>query len=643
MKHIAGVVCLSLISFLACAQKEAGLEEYKKRFPDKQAVMLVKREVVKIALGKNDSLDISLNYYSEMLHLGERTEGLAESSVSYSDFIHLSDLEAKTLVPAKSNYKTVKVSDFKTKSSSSGGIFFDDSQSKIFTYPGVQPGAKTVLSYTQKFKEPRLLVPYYFNFYVPVIESEIVLMVDKRIRINHRLFNNKDSRIKFTESPEGNFNVYKWTGSDMPEYTLESNSPNVSYHEPHLIYFIGEVLGKERKENIFGEVKDLYKWYYSLAIKNQKTAGPELRRIVDSLTKGVESPYEKTRKIFYWVQDHVKYVAFEEGYGGFIPRDATMVCDRRFGDCKDMANLLVQMLNEAGVKAYHTWIGTRDIPYTYSELPATNVDNHMIAAVKLDDKFVFLDATGRYTTLGYPTSMIQGKEALIGIDENHFEIVKVPVMEPSKNLVTDTTWCKIDEGNVLTGSGKIDVTGYNKIDLTYVINYTKKEDLKEMIKGYCTKGSNKFLLTSYTMQNLDDKDKPLKIAYDFRLDDYVKATGNEMYINLNMDRPYDKDRIDTVKRKLPVEHEHKFIQHDVIVMEVPKGYKVDYLPSGSSEKSPELEFEITYKKVGDSKIIYTKKVILNTLLVKQPDFDEWNKITHKLSQAYREVVVLKRN
>ncbi|RZK99397.1 MAG: hypothetical protein EOO89_31150, partial [Pedobacter sp.] len=104
-----------------------------------------------------------------------------------------------------------------------------------------------------------------------------------------------------------------------------------------------------------------------------------LKSIVDSIITGVTTTKEKTKRIYNWVQDHVKYVAFEDGYGGFIPRDANLVCDRRFGDCKDMANLLVKMLNMAGVSAHHTWIGTRDIPYSYNQIPTTNVDNHMIA------------------------------------------------------------------------------------------------------------------------------------------------------------------------------------------------------------------------------------------------------------------------
>ena len=71
----------------------------------------------------------------------------------------------------------------------------------------------------------------------------------------------------------------------------------------------------------------------------------------------------KARRIYKWVQQNIKYVAFEDGMEGFIPRDASLVCSRRYGDCKDMASILTKMLQYSGVEACFVWIGTRSLPY----------------------------------------------------------------------------------------------------------------------------------------------------------------------------------------------------------------------------------------------------------------------------------------
>ena len=67
---------------------------------------------------------------------------------------------------------------------------------------------------------------------------------------------------------------------------------------------------------------------------------------------GARTEPEKVARIYYWVQDHVRYIAFENGLRGFIPHDAGRVYASRYGDCKDMANLLHEMLRMAGVKSY---------------------------------------------------------------------------------------------------------------------------------------------------------------------------------------------------------------------------------------------------------------------------------------------------
>ena len=101
-----------------------------------------------------------------------------------------------------------------------------------------------------------------------------------------------------------------------------------------------------------------------------------------------------------------------------------------------MANLIVNMLKLAGVKAYHTWIGTRDLPYKYSKVPTPLVDNHMIATyISADKQYYFLDATSDHTPFGLPSSMIQGKEALIGLDPTHYEVKMIPEIAKEKNVM----------------------------------------------------------------------------------------------------------------------------------------------------------------------------------------------------------------
>ncbi len=133
-------------------------------------------------------------------------------------------------------------------------------------------------------------------------------------------------------------------------------------------------------------MEGLCEWYHSFVKDINQEKDTSLQSIVSSLTKGVKSSEERIRRIYYWVQNNINYVAFEDGMNGFVPREAKDICNRRYGDCKDMSSILVKMLRLAGIDAHYTWIGTRSLPYKYTDLPSPNIDNHMICVADADGK-----------------------------------------------------------------------------------------------------------------------------------------------------------------------------------------------------------------------------------------------------------------
>ncbi|MCK7531632.1 MAG: hypothetical protein MZV63_11660 [Marinilabiliales bacterium] len=102
-------------------------------------------------------------------------------------------------------------------------------------------------------------------------------------------------------------------------------------------------------------------------------------------------------------------MAYSEGYRGFVPASATEVFISRFGDCKGKSSLIKKMMDIAGLRSYFAWVGTRELPYTYEELPLPSADNHMVVAYPSGDSVFIVDGTFRFIDFGmYPFS-IQGK------------------------------------------------------------------------------------------------------------------------------------------------------------------------------------------------------------------------------------------
>jgi hypothetical protein len=240
-----------------------------------------------------------------------------------------------------------------------------------------------------------------------------------------------------------------------------------------------------------------------------------------------------------------------------------------------------------------------------------------------------------------PTSFIQGKEALISNGRGKFKVLAVPVIDKEKNLRNDSLILTL-EGDVLFGKGFIESRGYDKI---YFVNRLLNETLekrKEKTKAMLDKGNNKIDFKSVTFFGLDNRDSNLFINYDFKLPDYVKVAGEQIFVNLNLEKDFRSANIDVKKRKgIPIDNDYKYEERESNLLLIPKGYEVNYLPANASFKNDLFGFTIAYEKKAEQ-VVMVKNSYINYLLLKEDKFVDFNAMIKELNKAYSEVVVLQK-
>jgi transglutaminase-like putative cysteine protease len=590
---------------------------------------------------EKDSLKVFTEVTEDLLVLKEQAEMFVNKKVYGSHFNQVKNIAAKTLVWDKNRYRSMDVSDFKKNSDRDKGIFFDDSYYYSFNFPSVASQNRTQLSYSEDIKDARFISGYIFPSYVPLGKVSYTIKTSKGVDLFYEVFNDPNKKIKMKVTEKGGNIFYEWTAQNLEGLKVEEKSPPVRYYAPQLVCYVKSYTNKKGKVNVLTGVDDLYRWYYTFIKDLNKDKSQELTDVVLKLKSESKSELDFVRRVYYWVQDNIQYIAFEQGMRGLIPHSGSYVCEKRFGDCKDMANLIVAMLQLASVKAYHTWIGTRDIPYQYTKLPTPLVDNHMIATyVTQDGKYYFLDGTDDYLPFGMPSSMIQGKEALIGFDSVHYEIKTVPVIDKSVNVMTDSMLIKIND-NLLVGTGKSSLNGYAKDFGAYQLNRADEEEVKKYVTRLIGKGNNKFFLDNYKLKDLADKDKPTRIAYSFRIGDYFQKVGNEIYLNINLNKEFYNDFINADTRRTPKENDYQYVKHEYIEFEIPSNYVIEYLPPSVTFDNGILGYDIRYSsKAG--KIIFEKMLFLNYLLLEPAQFTSWNAAVTQVSEVYKESVILKK-
>src|SRR5690606_25072937 len=120
----------------------------------------------------------------------------------------------------------------------------------------------------------------------------------------------------------------------------------------------------------------------------------------------------------------------------------------------------VRMGRLARLPLYPAWIGTRDIYHQPEDFPSLSGFNHLIAVYISEGDTVFLDATGKYQPFGLPTPMIQGKTALIGINETTHILARVPWTDVTRSAVHDSISVKLSGRGSLEGSGFYITSGH---------------------------------------------------------------------------------------------------------------------------------------------------------------------------------------
>lgn len=612
--------------------------DYEKKYSGETFVNLSDIKNIEISL-KRKGIYIEEHFYNEYLYLTNLTPSNTSRSIRFTeDFYQIKDVEAITYIPNNGKYKKEKIKGFTRKEVMSDDVFYDGQMAVLYNLPSLQKNSRTSLAYTRVVKDPKFLGAAFFQNTIITGKQVLEIKVDADVSMDIQYRNCNEGDFTYTKVHNSKETTYRWEQNDIPKLDMESSSPSIQSIAPQILYRINHYKLNGEQIKVLSNVKDLYSWYSSLVQDAYLDENEEIIALVEDITKNLATQTDKAKAIFQWVQKNIKYIAVEDGLGGFKPRNPSTTFKNRYGDCKDMSSLLVNMLNTSGLEGRYTWIGTRDLPYKYADVPTPMSDNHMIAAVKLDGEYVFLDATSSEVPFYYPTKFIQGKEALIYCSKDSFEIAEVTPVIASKNHNHENFEIHLSNGNI-EGNGSSQLNGYHAEHYNNRMNSTMdKKEKRKFFEALTYKGNNKYQLKSFF--NDTAYADIASLNYTFSLPNYYFNDGTNIFINLNLERPFaDADLKET--RKMPLEQSFKGVVSREVTLNIPDGYTIDYLPKNSNYHNDLFSYSIVYEQVNPKQITYALNVTTNFLVLDPQYFSEWNTMINTLKKDYNESILLK--
>lgn len=620
-----------LLAGSACAQPADDLLVRMRRAYQDQSSVYLSRNTTYVIERSKESWVARLMADEDELMLKDHSGAAHEKSIHFSGLIPLDHLEAYTLVPSGNKRKRVPVENISHRDERDGHIFHDDDRVASFTMPSLVSGSIAHVSHGLRYPDPRFAGGHFFAAGKPIEESTLTVISDPGAEVEVRLFHVADSLIERSEGIEKGKRVQRFIMRKVPPITYEPGAPAARYFVPHAQLVVRTPDGKA-----LSDLDRLYEWYSGFIKEAFEPVAAELKALSDSICGTAVDDRSKAERIYRWVQDHIHYVAIEDGMNGLVPMPAAQVCQARYGDCKGMSGLLVQLLRAQGLQAHMAWIGTRELPYRYSDLPTGANDNHMIAVLALADTTLFLDATANYNAFGTPSGFTQGKQVLIGLAPDRYELKEVPVMPASFSAVRDSVRMRLD-GESLSGSGVATYAGYERYDLAHRLRHTPPAKRTESLRPILMKGSNKFLLDSAWVEGLDDPSAPITIHYRFRLPDHARTSAGKRFLALCLSDPWKELRV-PANRTLPVELEHRVSHQYVTVLEAPPGSRCSALPPPAQLDHPAFRYDIRIEPIIGG-VMSTASFTLDELLL-DDELPAWRSACNGLQMETARSIVI---
>jgi transglutaminase-like putative cysteine protease/tetratricopeptide (TPR) repeat protein len=216
--------------------------------------------------------------------------------------------------------------------------------------------------------------------------------------------------------------LYKFAAKNIPRVESEPAMPGLAEVAPYL------------HVSTYRSWEDVGRWYWNLVAEQMQDDGT-LRKAAAQAVLGLRTTADKVKAIHRLVVSGTRYVGLEFGIHGYKPYPSTQVYERRFGDCKDKATLLVTLLGIVGIDADLVLLRTRR-GGRIDEAPASlAVFDHAIAYVPALDLYV--DGTAEFSGLAELPAEDQDTMAL-RVSSRGTKLVRTPVLSPESNLALRT-------------------------------------------------------------------------------------------------------------------------------------------------------------------------------------------------------------
>ncbi|HEY1023069.1 MAG TPA: DUF3857 domain-containing protein, partial [Flavisolibacter sp.] len=232
--------------------------------------------------------------------------------------------------------------------------------------------------------------------------------VPAALDVRHRTLN---FSITPTVETVGSLKKYVWEARHIPARKFESEGFEPARYLPQVEVAPNE-FSYDGFKGSFRTWKDFGSWNY--ALYEEKEAFSPLRVTeIKALVAHTQTPEEKIRVLYQYLQKNMRYVSIQLGIGGFKPFAVNFVDSKKYGDCKALTNYMRYLLKAVDIPSYPALINAG-----YNKIPAdatfpSDPFNHVILCIPGPKDTTWLECTSTNNKVDELGASTENKKALL--------------------------------------------------------------------------------------------------------------------------------------------------------------------------------------------------------------------------------------
>jgi len=454
----------------------------------------------------------------------------------------------------------------------------EDYIQKRITLPAVQEGSIIEYKYTVK-------TPYFgelrdFKFQFPIPANDVRYDVLIPVYFYYNVYTIGKLNIKDTESKElynkrtDNKERYKcYTATNVKAFKDEAYVDNIDNYTSAIKHELSATTmpGQEVKKYATDWKTVAQKIYDNDKFGRELKFNSYFEEDIDPLLTKAANDTDKATLIFDFVKARMNY-----------NREKSYLCETgvkkayaaRVGNAAEINLMLTAMLRHAGLDANPVLISTRD--NGIAMYPTRYAYNYVIAAVKINDKTILLDATSKYSQPNVlPIRTLNWLGRLIKKNGDTEEIDLMPQII-SKEIIAVV--CTVNNDGTITGKVRDQYYDYSAYTFREKYADSNKDSYIEKLEGDY-KG---ITINDYKVTNEKDIAKPLVEDYSFVYTMASDIIGNKMYLSPMVFFTQSANPFKQETREYPVDFVYPQQDKYIISFKVPDGYKIESVPKATS-------------------------------------------------------------